>query len=237
MAARVTATAPTWRQRQAAETKKQIVRAARRLFVASGYAGTTVEQIAAEAGVAVATVYKAFGTKAAIARDLNDLIDEEAGTTSLAGRIEAETDPARLIALTVARLRTQHERCGDIIAAIRSGAAVDATLADVWAEGTRRYDDGIRKLTSKLRAEGALRPGIDQAQAAGLLSVLCSTEAFTDLTTRHGWTASQWETWTGSALRQLLLREPPARGDTGPPTSDRTPIRSSSAQRHQPAKR
>jgi AcrR family transcriptional regulator len=213
MAARATATTPTWRQRQAAETKRQIVRAARRLFVDSGYAGTTVEQIAAEAGVAVATVYKAFGTKAAIARDLNDLIDEEAGTAGLAAQIDAETDPARLIALAVAQLRTQHERCGDIIAAIRSGAAVDATLAEVWAEGTRRYDDSMRHLTAKLQAAGALRPGLDVAQAAGLLSVLCSTEAFTGLTTRHGWTASQWETWTTSALRQLLLPKPPAAHD------------------------
>jgi len=208
--------APTWRQRQAAETKRQIVRAARRLFVAFGYAGTTVEQIAAEAGVAVATVYKAFGTKAAIARDLNDLIDEEAGTAALAGQLDAETDPARLIGLVVAQLRTQHESCGDIIAAIRSGAAVDATLAEVWAEGTRRYDDGMRELTRKLKAAGALRPGLDDAQAAGLLSVLCSTEAFTGLTTRHGWTASQWETRTTSALRQLLLRETPA----APPAHD-----------------
>jgi len=209
MAARVTATAPTWRQRQAAETKKQIVRAARRLFVASGYAGTTVEQIAAEAGVAVATVYKAFGTKAAIARGLNDLIDEEAGTATLAAQIQAETDPARLIALTVAQLRTQHQACGDIIAAIRSGAAVDATLAEVWAEGTRRYDDGMRQLAGQLKAGGALRPGLTTAHAAGLLSVMCSTEAFEGLTTRHGWTASQWETWTTSALHQLLLPETP----------------------------
>ena len=37
-----------------------------------------------------------------------------------------------------------------------------------------------------------------------MLSVLCSTEAFTGLTTRHGWTASQRETWTADALRQLL---------------------------------
>jgi AcrR family transcriptional regulator len=215
MVTRAAATAPTWRQRQAAETKKQIVRAARRLFVASGYAGTTVEQIAAEAGVAVATVYKAFGTKAAIARGLNDLIDEEAGTAGLAAEIQAETDPARLIGLAVAQLRTQHEACGDIIAAIGSGAAVDATLGKVWAEGTRRYDDGMRQLAGKLKAAGAMRPGLDVAQAAGLLSVLCSTEAFSGLTTRHGWTASQWETWTTSALRELLLPDPPGNAPGG----------------------
>jgi AcrR family transcriptional regulator len=226
MTVRTPTAAPTWRQRQAAETKRQIVRAARRLFVASGYAGTTVEQIAAEAGVAVATVYKAFGTKAAIARDLNDLIDEEAGAAGLAGQLDAENDPARLIELVVAQLRVQHERCGDIIAAIHSGAAVDATLAEVWAEGTRRYDDGMRQLTRKLTADGALRSGLDDAHAAGLLSVLCSTEAFIGLTTRHGWTASQWETRTTSALRQLLLHE----------TAGNTVGRSGSARAQRPAR-
>jgi TetR/AcrR family transcriptional regulator, regulator of cefoperazone and chloramphenicol sensitivity len=195
----------TWRQQQAAGTRRQIVGAARRLFVASGYAGTTVEAIAAEAGVAVATVYKAFGTKAAIARELNDLIDEEADAASFTERIAAETSPAELIRLAVALTRSLHEHCGDIIAAVRSAAAVDATLAAVYAEGTRRHDDGVRWMISKLEAADALTPGLATIRAVGLLSALCSVEAFADLTTRHGWTASQCEAWTTSALCQLLL--------------------------------
>jgi AcrR family transcriptional regulator len=197
----------TWRQRQAAETRGQIVSAARRLFVASGYAKTTVEAIAAEAGVAVATVYKAFGTKAAIARELNDLIDEEAAVVSFAEKIAVGTDPAELIRLTVAQNRSLHERCGDIIAVIRSGAAIDAMLAGVYAEGVRRHDDGMRWVIGKVDAAGALRPGLAVTQAVGLLSVLCSTEAFADLTTRYGWTVAQCEAWTTSALCRLLLSD------------------------------
>ena len=203
----------TWRQQQAAETRRQIVRTARQLFVASGYAGTTVEAIAAGAGVAVATVYKAFGTKAAIARELNDLMDEEAATAAFTDRIAAQTSPAELIRLTVALTGSLHQRCGDIIATVRSAAAVDATLASVYAEGTRRHDDGVRWVISKLEAAGALAPGLTTIQAVGLLSTLCSVEAFDDLTTRHGWTASQCETWTTSALCQLLLN--PAASSTG----------------------
>ena len=45
-----------------------------------------------------------------------------------------------------------------------------------------------------------------------MLSALCSIEAFTGLTTRHGRTASQWETWTAGALRQLLLQQPLSAG-------------------------
>jgi hypothetical protein len=39
--------------------------------------------------------------------------------------------------------RSLHERCGDIIAVLRSGAAVDAALADVYAGGIQRHD-GMR---------------------------------------------------------------------------------------------
>jgi len=99
---------------------------------------------------------------------------------------------------------------------IRSGAAVDATLAGVYAEGTGRHDDGMRWVISKLQAGGALRPSLAVAQAIGLLSALCSTEAFADLTTRHGWTLDQCETWTTSALSQLLLATAPEAGTPGP---------------------
>jgi hypothetical protein len=150
-------------------------------------------------------VYKAFGTKAAIARELNDLIDEEAAVVSFAERIAAETDPAGLIRLIVAQNRSVHENCGDIIAAVRSGAAVDATLTGVYDEGNRRHDDGMRWVIGKLEASGALRPRLEITQATGLLSTLCSVEAFAELSTRHGWTTDQCETWTVDALCHLLL--------------------------------
>jgi hypothetical protein len=68
-----------------------------------------------------------------------------------------------------------------------------------------RHDDGVRGLISKLEAVGALAPGLTAIQAAGLMSTLCSVEAFADLTSRYGWTAGQCEAWLASALCQLLL--------------------------------
>jgi AcrR family transcriptional regulator len=197
--------ATTWRQRQAEETKKQVLAASRRLFVESGYAGTTIEAIAAEAGVAAATVYKAFGSKAKIAQGLNDLIDEEAGLDDIGPLIESETNPVRLIARVVSQLRHQHECCGDIIGAIRSGAEVEPALADVWAEGTRRYDDEIRRFVTRLKNLRALSRDLLESQAVGFASIICSTETFIILTSRHGWTTAQWETWTTDELRRLLL--------------------------------
>src|SRR5260370_37856581 len=54
------------RQRQALETRRAIAQAARSLFAERGYAATSIEVVAAEAGVAERTVYAIFGTKKAI---------------------------------------------------------------------------------------------------------------------------------------------------------------------------
>src|SRR5947208_2674838 len=70
------------RQAQARETQRQIVEAARRLFIERGYMGTTIEQIAAEAGVAVETIYATFGNKRAVLARLVDISvvgDDEPG--------------------------------------------------------------------------------------------------------------------------------------------------------------
>ncbi|HLZ28986.1 MAG TPA: helix-turn-helix domain-containing protein [Chloroflexota bacterium] len=215
-------TTQTWRRRQALETRRQIVRAARRLFVSLGYVGTTVEAIAAEAGVAVPTVYKAFGTKAAIARELNDLIDEEAGVAAYTQRVALASQPTELIAAAVALNLSLHEHCGDIIEATRAGAAVDATLAHVYAEGTRRHDDGMRSLIDSLQASGALRAELEPVQAVGLLSSLCAPEVFAELTRRHGWTVHNCEAWTVEALCWLLLRPVATRRHRSPATQPRT---------------
>src|ERR1700674_2188766 len=54
------------RQRQALETRRAIAHAARSLFAERGYAATSIETVAADAGSVVRTVYAIFVTKKAI---------------------------------------------------------------------------------------------------------------------------------------------------------------------------
>src|SRR5918911_5081470 len=58
----------TRRQEQASQTRLRILRAAHDLFVTQGYGRTTIAEIAAHAGVAVETVYGAFGNKPTLLR-------------------------------------------------------------------------------------------------------------------------------------------------------------------------
>src|SRR5580765_7650173 len=54
------------RKRAAQATKARVVAAAARVFVDKGYAGATIPAIAAEAGVALQTVYRAAPGKAGL---------------------------------------------------------------------------------------------------------------------------------------------------------------------------
>ena len=58
------------RKEQARLTRREIIKAARKLFITYGYSGATMESIAREAGVAVETVYASFGSKRAILSNL-----------------------------------------------------------------------------------------------------------------------------------------------------------------------
>ncbi len=58
------------RAERALATRRRMLTSARDLFVQQGYAATTVEQIAGDAGVAVQTVYYTFRTKGLLLREL-----------------------------------------------------------------------------------------------------------------------------------------------------------------------
>jgi len=61
------------RKEQARQTRAAILEAAQRLFAERGYASSTIEAIAAEAGVAVDTVYASFGSKRGVLSKLMDV--------------------------------------------------------------------------------------------------------------------------------------------------------------------
>src|SRR6476646_10277636 len=93
----------TRQQFAAEETQRVIVEAASRLFLEHGYHATSIGRIAAEAGVAVQTIYNAIGSK----RELLSRVLDFAAAGELAPvpvprfmreQAESEPDPGRVIA-------------------------------------------------------------------------------------------------------------------------------------------
>jgi AcrR family transcriptional regulator len=197
---------PTLRAQQAELTRSAILGAARRLFAEQGYAATAVRPIAEEAGVAVQTLYTAFGSKQGLLLALVDTVREQSEAQILGERIGQTDEPLEMIRLA-ARIRRQIlERCGDIVATFREGAAGDPEVAAAYEEGQRRTREGVTGLCSRLQATGALRPELTLQRAVDQVAAMFSTEIFEELTGhRSGWSPDEYEQWLSERLSEILL--------------------------------
>src|SRR6478672_6190273 len=126
------------RREQAAATRRGILQAAQRLFERDGYAATTMAAIAAEAGVALKTVYVAFETKSGLLRALwHLLLRGDEADVPVADRpwyreVVDEPDPQRQLRLNARNARLVKERAAALMRVIRDSAPADPDIASLW---------------------------------------------------------------------------------------------------------
>lgn len=202
------------REEAAAQTRKAVLDAARALFVDNGYAATTVDQIAALAGVSKPTVFAAVGSKSAIMRQLRELAmagdDEPVPVAERPWFREALDEPnarasVRLHARTAAGL---HHRAGDLNEVLRSGAGADPELRELWQTAERQRHIDAATVVDNLMTKTALRAGLDRDAAVDVVWVLTSADAFHRLVRMRGWSLERYDEWlTETFLDQLLPRE------------------------------
>lgn len=200
------------RREQAAATRRAILEAAQRLFERDGYAATSVPAIAAEAGVALKTVYVAFETKANL---LNALWEarlaegEEAVPVLERGwyrRLFAEPHPEDKLGILAAQAREVKSRSGALLEVIRNAAGADPEIAALWSRIQTKLLDVQRSVVEQLKEKDALARGLDVETATDILWTLNHPTVWHLLVRERGWTAEQYEQWLGDAFRSQLLR-------------------------------
>ncbi|MBO3749649.1 TetR/AcrR family transcriptional regulator [Streptosporangiaceae bacterium NEAU-GS5] len=194
---------PSRRQLQAAATKREIVDSARRLFARQGYVETPITEIAQEAGVAVQTIYKAFGTKDAILLALLDVFESEARDISSVIDFTAPADPHEQIRLVAAYHRTLFDRGEDILDVFRTSA--HGSMATMWEEGARRRRGAVTPLVDAWQAAGRLRPGLPPTEAADILWALTGPEFYALLVVQSHWSSDTYQAWLTTTLTHQLL--------------------------------
>ena len=201
----------TRRRAQAAATRQAILEAAHDRFVADGYVATTVDAIAQEAGVALKTVYVAFGTKARLLRALWDLKlkgdDDEAPVAQRAWYQEtlAEPDPAQIVRRIATNSCAVKRRIGRLLGVIRTAAAVDDDAADLWALIQSDFHANQRVLVEALGARKGLRSDLTVERAADVLWTINHPDVWLLLVGERGWSEDEFEAWFAGALADLLL--------------------------------
>ncbi|WP_188192097.1 TetR/AcrR family transcriptional regulator [Nonomuraea sp. SYSU D8015] len=193
------------RTAQALETRAEIARAARRLFVERGWAATTVRDVAREAGVSVPTVYAVYGNKAGLTRALADAADLSADPSRQLAELEAaESDPRRQLAAMAGFDRRLYERAGDVITLLREAGRVEPELAGLYRDGRRRADE-TRVAVFSSWPPGVLRDGLDVPAATDIYAALCTIDVYATLTAERGWSPDRVEQWWCEALVRELL--------------------------------
>ncbi len=187
-------------------TRQAILDAARSLFTAQGYYATKVEQIADAAQVAPATVYAVGGGKNGLLRTLIETTVNSAENGRLLAEIEAATDPGRLIRLVVAASRTRFGQWSTLMRQVVAAAPQEATVREAMEIAHEGLRSGLRLAAERLAALGALRDGLDAAEAADVLWLYLCNAAYFVRGDDLGWPLDKSEAWLNAVLPRELLR-------------------------------
>ena len=209
----------TVRTQQAAATRRAVLDAARELFTTTGYAGTTVADIARLAGVSVDTVYTSVGRKPELLLAVHDMAlgggDEPVGTEGreyVAAIRAADGARAKLEAYALA-LGERFPSVVPLGESLQAAAERDPACRAVLEGLDARRAANMLRLAAELRATGEVRPDLTDEEVAHLLWTTNST-AFYRLATSGGrgpgdYAAMVLDLWT----RTLLARGAPTASD------------------------
>ncbi len=168
----MSATTPGRRAQNRLTTFSRIASAAARLFEAAGYAETTVEEIAAAAGVSPGTVYNHFGTKSAVLLAVTMVRSTDDLAAAVAGLELARTTPLDAAMAVVLGYLTPMLELDRVLAAEVFGASFNPSRRALAAEFESRDELALAHLAAvleSLRARGAVRGDVDPGQAAMLV--------------------------------------------------------------------
>ena len=165
------------RERQKQDRERRILAAARRLFDRKGYDATSMENVAARAGLAVGTLYNYFPSKEELLFAISRADTEPLLRIGEAILADPPDDPAEAIgALTEVMVQgiTAGERRLWRELFVASIAAPDTLGARLFALDLRLIAQ-LTTMIERLKARGAIDASVDSSRAAGLFYGICLT--------------------------------------------------------------
>lgn len=200
------------RRRQAELTRVRVLEVARRRFLTDGYAATTVAAVAADAGVSVETVYKAYGGKAGLVRALYDTALVGPDPVPAYRRADdlgaAAIDPHELVVGWGRLLAEVSPRTVPVLLLVRDAAGSDPEMAAL-----RRDTDEARLARMTVNAghlRGHLRAGVAVERAGEVLFAYSAPELYELLVLRQGWTPEEFAKFVAQGMAAALLDPAPA---------------------------
>ena len=198
----------TGRRARARQQHAAALDTAHALFLEQGYTATTVESIALAAGVSAATIYKSYGGKAGLVRELCRRALEGAGRVPAEERsnaLRADVDPRRLIE-GWGRLREEvSPRISPLLLLLRTAADADPDAAALHEELDQARLDRMADNARFLARAGHLRAGVTARDARDVLWLSSAPELYDLLVTRRGWSVAKYSRFATDTIITALL--------------------------------
>jgi AcrR family transcriptional regulator len=197
------------RAERARRTRGAVLAAAHELFVARGYAATTVRAVAAAAGVSVPTVEQLFGTKRALLARVVDVAragDEDPVAVldrAPARAAESVATAAEFLAAAAAEIAVVAARSSAVLAVLATAAAGDPEIAALARDVDAQRRAVASWLVDGVRRRAGLR--VEPDRAVDAVWALLDPVVHGRLTGDRGWTGEEFADWLADALARLLV--------------------------------
>lgn len=192
-----------------------MIDSARELFLAQGYAPTTMGQIAAGAGVAVQTVYYTFRTKGGL---LREVVEVTAAGAELPVPVTQRawwqemvrtTSPQRVLALAVDHGTAIYDRVAPLWPTVAAASATDPHVAEYWQGVSTDRRAGQRAMVGRLAELGGLAPDLPVDRATDIVVLLVGHDVYRGLVVDAGWPVREYRAWLFATLTHQLLGQEP----------------------------
>jgi TetR/AcrR family transcriptional regulator, regulator of autoinduction and epiphytic fitness len=200
------------RTAQARRTRRQIVDAAGALFAEHGFAATSVDAIAAKAGVSRKTVFTSVGGKVQLLKLAYDYAmagdDEPVAMIDREGIQEVinEPDPYRQVELYARFATGASSRVARLWVVLRGAAEVDPEAAELYERWEReRHQAMVDGPVPNFERKGVLRSGLDPGEAADILWLLVDPATYDRLVNRSGWSQQRFADWLHETMLSQIL--------------------------------
>jgi AcrR family transcriptional regulator len=197
----------TRRRERAEQRRLDVLEAAGRQFLTSGYVSTTVAGIAADAGVSVETVYKAFGSKAGLVRELWERGLLGVGPVPAEVRSDAASstlaDPRAVIRRWTELATEVAPRASPVMLMIRAAARVDPEAAALWEQVRGAWADRMEHNARAIARH--LRDGLSVEHARDVMLAYTEPQLFHTLVVEQGWSLDEFADFQRRGLEGALL--------------------------------
>ncbi len=200
------------RRRRGSDTRRRIEQAAALLFTRDGYTATTMQAVAAQAGVHVQTIYLAYGTKPGLlAACAARLVagTEDPGTHPAERRwareVAAAPDPHARLARYVKQIGDVTPRIAPLIDVLRATAPAEPDVAACLEQIEHGRREGPLQLLGHGVPTGTWRPGLTADRVADIVFAIASPDTLRALTEGRGWTRRDAEQLIVRMLERELL--------------------------------